>query len=62
MLNMPSNSLPDRDLNLQEMKTKSPICPPGGYHMYADKLFCQCKDMYILHKICKWHDLARRET
>ena len=34
-LNMPSNSLPNGDLNLQEMKTKSPTCPSGGYHMYA---------------------------
>ena len=24
---MPSNSLPDADLNLPEMKTKSPSCP-----------------------------------
>ena len=31
---MPSNSLPDGDFNLQEMKTKSPSCPSGGYHMY----------------------------
>ena len=35
---MPSNSLPDGDLNLQEMKTKSPTCPSGGYHMYAGAL------------------------
>ena len=32
---MPSNSLPDADLNLPEMKTKSPSCPAGGVHMYA---------------------------
>ena len=31
---MPSNSLPDADLNLPEMKTKSPSCPVGGVHMY----------------------------
>ena len=31
---MPSNSLPDADLNLPEMKTKSPSCPAGGVHMY----------------------------
>ena len=35
---MPSNSLPDADLNLPEMKTKSPSCPAGGVHMYADNL------------------------
>ena len=33
---MPSNSLPDADLSLPEMKTKSPSCPSGGVHMYAD--------------------------
>ena len=33
-MNMPSNSLQDGDINLQEMKTKSPTCPSGGYHMY----------------------------
>ena len=33
-LKMPSNSLPDADLNLPEMKTKSPSCPSGGVHMY----------------------------
>ena len=32
---MPSNSLPDADLNLPEMKTKSPSCPAGGVHMYV---------------------------
>ena len=32
---MPSNSLPDADLSLPEMKTKSPSCPAGGVHMYA---------------------------
>ena len=32
---MPSNSLPDADLNLPEMKTKSPSCPAGGVHMYG---------------------------
>ena len=31
---MLSNSLPDADLNLPEMKTKSPSCPSGGVHMY----------------------------
>ena len=31
---MPSNSLPDADPNLPEMKTKSPSCPSGGVHMY----------------------------
>ena len=30
----PSHSLPDADLNLPEMKTKSPSCPAGGVHMY----------------------------
>ena len=30
---MPSKSLPDGDLSLHEMKTKSPTCPSGGYHM-----------------------------
>ena len=34
MLKMPSNSLPDADLNLPEMKTKSPSCPAGGVHLY----------------------------
>ena len=28
-------SLPDADLNLPEMKTKSPSCPAGGVHMYG---------------------------
>ena len=32
---MPSNSLPDGDLNLPEMKTKSPTCLSGDYHMYV---------------------------
>ena len=32
---MPSNSLPDADLNLPEMKTKSPSCPAGEVHMYV---------------------------
>ena len=32
---MPLNSLPDADLNLPEMKTKSPSCPAGGVHMYV---------------------------
>ena len=32
---MPSNSLPEADLNLPEMKTKSPSCPSGGVHMYG---------------------------
>ena len=32
---MPSNSLPDADLNLPEMKTKSSSCPSGRVHMYA---------------------------
>ena len=31
---MPSNSLPDADFNLPEMKTKSPSCPSGRVHMY----------------------------
>ena len=34
-LNDASNSLPDSDLNLPEMKTKSPSCPSGGVHMYV---------------------------
>ena len=33
MLKLPSNSLPDADLNLPEMKTISP-CASGGVHMY----------------------------
>ena len=32
---MPSNSLPDADLNLPEMKTKSPSCPAVAVHMYG---------------------------
>ena len=32
---MPSNSLPEADLNLPEMKTKSLSCPSGGFHMYV---------------------------
>ena len=32
---MPSNSLPDADFNLPEMKTKSPSCPSGRVHMYV---------------------------
>ena len=32
---MPSNSLPDADLNLPEMKTKSPSCLAEGVHMYG---------------------------
>ena len=35
---MPSNNLPDADLNLPEMKTKSPSCPAGGVHMYAEAI------------------------
>ena len=35
-LRMPSNSLPDADLNLSEMKTKSPSCPAGEVHMYVE--------------------------
>ena len=27
--------MPDADLNLPEMKTKSPSCPAGGVHMYV---------------------------
>ena len=34
-LKMPLNSLPEADLNLPEMKTKSSSCPSGGVHMYA---------------------------
>ena len=34
-LKMQLNSLPDADLNLPEMKTKSPSCPAGGVHMYV---------------------------
>ena len=34
---MPSNSLPDADPNLPEMKTKSPSCPAGEVHMYAEE-------------------------
>ena len=34
---MLSNCLLDVDLNLPEMKTKSPSCPSEGYHMYAMK-------------------------
>ena len=37
MLKMPSNSLPDADCNLPEMKTKSPSCPSGRVHMYANQ-------------------------
>ena len=33
---MPSNSLPDADFNLPEMKTKSPSYPSGRDHMYAE--------------------------
>ena len=32
---MPSNSLPDADFSLPEMKTKSPSCPSGRVHMYV---------------------------
>ena len=35
---MPSNSLPEADLNLPEMKTKSPSCPSGGVHMYEENI------------------------
>ena len=31
---MPSNSLPDANLNLPEMKTNSLSCPSGRVHMY----------------------------
>ena len=34
-LKMSLNSFPDAELNLPEMKTKSPSCPAGGVHMYA---------------------------
>ena len=48
---MPSNSLPDADLNLPEMKTKSPSCPAGGVHMYVNTVihagFHQVLDRYI---------------
>ena len=40
MLKMLSNSLPDADLNLPEMKTKSPSCPSGGVHMYVFAQMC----------------------
>ena len=32
---MASDSLPDADLNLPEIKTKSPSSPSGGVHMYG---------------------------
>ena len=32
---MRSNSLPYADLNLPEIKTKSPSCLLGGAHMYV---------------------------
>ena len=35
VLKMPSNSLPDANLNLPEMKTKSPSLQSGGVHMYV---------------------------
>ena len=39
---MPSNSLPDADLNLPEMKIKSPSCPAGGVHMYEVIYHSKC--------------------
>ena len=32
---MPSNSLPDADVNLPEIKTKCPSRPSGEVHMYV---------------------------
>ena len=45
-LKMPSNSLPDADLNLPEMKIKSPSCPAGGVHMYVVIVF-ECWDLPV---------------
>ena len=38
------NSLPDADLNLPEMKTKS---PSGGVHMYASNLSIKAFSQYL---------------
>ena len=43
---MPSNSLPDADLNLPEMKTKSPSCPAAGVHMYDLKSVTNVKNFH----------------
>ena len=47
VLKMPVNNLPDANLNLPEMKTKSPSCPSGGVHMY-DIITNVCR-------ICPYH-------
>ena len=58
-LKMPSNSLPEADLNLPEMKTNSPSCPLGGVHMYAEKIFfsgvkSQWPWILVLASLFKW--------
>ena len=50
-LKMPSNSLPDADFNLPEMKTKSPSCPPGRVHMYDTIVVNKTVLSIILDKI-----------
>ena len=47
---MPSNSLPDADLSLPEMKTKSPSCPSGGIHMYA-RVTIKLEPVFIKHYV-----------
>ena len=54
---MPSKSLPDADLNLPEMNTKSPSCPAGGVHMYVSMILTEIcifskifKQMQVLQK------------
>ena len=55
-LKMPSNSLPNADLNLPEMKIKSPSCPAGGVHMYA--LMATAEGMLALLTLCHVNDCS----
>ena len=46
---MLSDSLPDADVNLPEMKTKSPSCPSGEVHMHTapgDKVLMSTETSY----------------
>ena len=52
-LKMPSNSLPDADLNLPEMKTKSPSCPAGGVRMYV--IFVLYFDFIVYNVLKFWY-------
>ena len=59
---MQSNSLPDADLNLPEMKTKSPTCPAGGVHMYAAAswilIWLEIDILLFFQQLWGWNTLA----